>query len=217
MLRVNIGCGRTPTRGWRNFDNSPSIRLANIPVLPQVLQRLRLLGEAQYQFVEFARANAIEYGDAARGLPIPAGSVDVVYSSHMLEHLDRQEADTFLIEVRRLLRPGGIIRLAVPDIRQHVERYNASSNADEFIEATQLSVPRPRSLAQRLQLLLAGTRHHQWMYDSRSLCGLLRKHGFVNAVALAAGVTTIRDHHPLNLCERSSESIYVEAENPLGS
>lgn len=214
MLRVNIGCGRTPTRGWRNFDNSPAIRLATVPRLPEVLRSLSLLSEARYRFVLFARANAIEYGDAVKGLPIPAGSVDVLYSSHMLEHLDRQEANTFLTEVRRLLRPGGIIRLAVPDIRQHIEQYNLSSNADRFIEAMQLSIPRPRSLAQRLQLLLAGTRHHQWMYDGQSLCDLLERHGFVDIRELAAGATTIKDHAALDLHERSFESVYVEAQNP---
>ena len=29
--RINIGCGRTPTEGWMNFDNTPAIILANSP------------------------------------------------------------------------------------------------------------------------------------------------------------------------------------------
>ena len=32
-VRINIGCGKTPTNGWINFDNSPAIKLANSPFL----------------------------------------------------------------------------------------------------------------------------------------------------------------------------------------
>ena len=211
-LRVNVGCGQTPTPGWKNFDNSLSVRFARIPLLPDLLHKLRFLDTSQYQFIRCARENHIKYGDATKGLPIKGGSVDVVYSSHMLEHLDRNAADGFLKEAFRVLRPGGVIRIAVPDIKKQVAQYHESGDADAFVEATNLCVPRPRSLAQRLRLLLVGTRHHQWMYDGNSLSGLLQKHGFVKTEVLRAGQTRICNHAPLDLQERSSESVYVEAE-----
>ncbi len=212
VVRVNMGCGQTPTRGWRNFDNSLSLRLSRIPLLPELLCKLGFLEAPQYQFTRFARDNDIEYGDATRRLPFEPGSVDVVYSSHMLEHLDRNEADSFLREVFRVLRPGGIVRIAVPDIKRHVAHYIDSGDADAFIEATRLCVTRRGSLAQRLRFLLVGSRHHQWMYDGSSLSGLLRKHGFVRAEVVPAGQTRIHGHEPLDLEERSSESVYVEAQ-----
>lgn len=212
VVRVNIGCGQTPTRGWKNLDNSLSLHLSRIPLLPDLLHKLGFLDTFQYRFIRFARENDIDYGDAAKGLPIQSDSVDVLYSSHMLEHLDRNEADRFLKEVFRVLRPGGIIRIAVPDIKKQVAQYNESGDADAFIEATHLCVPRPRSLVQRLRLLLVGTRHHQWMYDGNSLSRLLQKHGFVKAEVLPAGQTRIHGHEPLDLQERCSESVYVEAE-----
>lgn len=211
LVRVNIGCGQTPTRGWRNFDNSFSLRLSKIPLLPDLLHQLGFLESSQYRFIRFARENDIEYGDATKRLPIESRSVDVLYSSHMLEHLDRNEADRFLKEVFRVLRPGGIIRIVVPDIKKQVAQYNETADADAFIEATNLCVRRPRSLAQRLRLLLVGTRHHQWMYDGNSLSNLLEKHGFLKAEVLPAGQTRIHDHEPLDLRERFSESVYVEA------
>ena len=213
-LRINIGCGQTPTRGWRNFDNSLSLRLSKIPLLPDFLLKLKFLERPQYQFIRFARETMIEYGDATKGLPVQDESLDVLYSSHMLEHLDRNEADKFLKEAFRVLRPGGIVRIAVPDIKKKVEQYIESGDADAFIESTRLCVPRPRSLAQRLRLLLVGTRNHQWMYDGNSLCRLLQKHGFVETEVLPAGQTKISGHEPLDLQEGASESVYVEAEKP---
>lgn len=176
------------------------------------MQKLGFLESSQYQFIRFAGENDIEYGDATKGLPIKDSSVDVLYSSHMLEHLDRNEAAKFLKEVFRILSPGGIIRIAVPDIKKQVAQYNESGDADAFIEATHLCVPRPRSLAQRLRLLLVGTRNHQWMYDGNSLSRLLQKLGFVNAEVLPAGQTKIHGHEAIDLQERACESVYVEAE-----
>ncbi len=213
-LRINIGCGQTPTPGWRNFDNSLSLRLSKIPFLPDVLLRLGLVDDHQYGLMLFCRNNDVEYGDATKRFPLGDGSADVIYSSHMLEHLDRDEVKRFLPEAFRLLRPGGIIRLAVPDLKHLVGRYIETGDADAFIEATCLCVPRPRSIAQRLRLLMVGPRHHQWMYDGNSLCRLLRHHGFVNPTLMPAGQTTIAEHEPLDLAERASESVYVEARKP---
>jgi predicted SAM-dependent methyltransferase len=215
MIRINIGCGQTPTVGWRNYDNSASLRLSKTPFLPMVLHKLGFLNHAQYQFIKFACQNGIEYGDATKGLSIPDGSCEVLYSSHMVEHLDRNEASRFLEEAFRVLQPGGVIRIAVPDIRKQVEQYIESGDADAFVESTHLCAARPGNLALRLRLLLVGARHHQWMYDGNSLTRLLLKHGFVEAEMVPPGQTMIHDHHPLNLHERVSESVYVEARKPV--
>jgi len=215
MQRINIGCGHTPTKGWINFDNSFSLCLAKIPCLPEILYKLRLIERSQYEFVKFIRENDIRYGDATKGLPLLSESCDVVYSSHMLEHLDRSEANKFIKEAYRVLRPGGIIRIAVPDIKKQVEQYIESGDADAFIEATHMCVPRPVTLAQKIRLLLWGPRHHQWMYDGKSLSKLLQKHSFVEVEILPAGKTVIPEPEPLDLQERSSESVYVEARKPI--
>jgi len=137
-----------------------------------------------------------------------------LYSSHMLEHLDRNGADKFLTEAYRVLRPNGIIRIAVPDIKKQITRYNDSGDADVFVESTHMCAARPISFSQKLRLLLVGTRHHQWMYDGNSLSRLLQKHGFIEAEVIPGGKTRIPKSGPLNLQERSSESVYVEANKP---
>lgn len=214
MMRINVGCGQTPTKNWRNFDNSLSLKLSKVPLLPELLLQLGLLEKPQYEFIQFCRTNSIEYGDATKGLPIPNSSVDVLYSSHMLEHLDQKEAALFLREARRVLRSGGIIRLAVPDIRMKVQQYLDTHDADAFIFDTRMTLPRPRTIAQRVRLLFVGTRHHQWMYDGASLSRFLQAHGFINPVVLKAGESQIENPQDLDLHERASESVYVEAINP---
>lgn len=54
--------------------------------------------------------------DVSKGLPFPARHFDVVYHSAMLEHLRREDVPGFLRECHRVLKPGGILRVAVPDL-----------------------------------------------------------------------------------------------------
>ncbi|MCJ7730451.1 MAG: methyltransferase domain-containing protein [Sedimentisphaerales bacterium] len=61
--------------------------------------------------------------DLAKGIPFPDASFNVVYHSHLLEHFSRSEAEPFLRECCRLLRPNGILRVAVPDLEQIVKAY----------------------------------------------------------------------------------------------
>ena len=129
----------------------------------------------------------------------------------MIEHLDKEEAICFLREAYRVLKPGGIIRVVVPDISKIIGRYNEKADADKFVEDTHMSSPRPKGISQRIKFLIVGTRHHQWMYDGQSLCTLLNLTGFCMPTIMKAGETLIKDHEPLNLYERKSESLYVEA------
>jgi SAM-dependent methyltransferase len=58
-----------------------------------------------------------------KGLPFVNGSAAVCYSSHVLEHLSCEGARSLLLECMRVLKPGGIIRLAVPDLEGIVREY----------------------------------------------------------------------------------------------
>lgn len=214
-MRLNIGCGQTPTRGWQNFDNSWSIWLAKHPYLANRLEKIGILEETNLSFIRFARQNSIEMLDVTKTMPFSNNVIDVIYSSHMLEHLDRAEALNFLREAQRVLRPNGVLRLAVPDIRKLVNRYVADGDADAFINSTLMCQSRPRTFVQRTKLLVFGQRHHHWMYDGQSLVRLLTSAGFVNTFVLPAGQTNISNPGELDLNERSSESVYVEGVKQL--
>jgi SAM-dependent methyltransferase len=210
-VRVNIGCGATPTEGWVNLDNSLAVRLARWPLLLRALSSAGLLDARSKKFARIAGHKNIKFANASLRIPFPDSSVEVVYSSHMIEHLDRREAEAFLCEVRRVLRPGGIVRLAAPDLELLVASYGIKGDADDFITRTHMCQERPRKVASRVRLALLGPRHHLWMYDGKSLARLLSNAGFADARVLPAGHTNIVDPRGLDLAERADESVYVEA------
>lgn len=63
--------------------------------------------------------------DARKGLPYPDQTVDGVYSEHFFEHLTQAEGLGFLRESRRVLKPGGVVRVAMPDLDAFVRRYES--------------------------------------------------------------------------------------------
>ncbi len=214
LKRINVGCGDVPTPGWVNYDNSLSARLARLPRLAAMFDQFGLLSERQKRFIAVVREDGIRYADAVRRIPEADGSVEVLYTCHMLEHLDRREAGLFLREARRVLAPRGIVRIAVPDIGHHVENYLRDRDADSLVENLFMAAPRPVGLIERAKSLLIGERHHLWMYDGGSLCRLLLGAGFSHPRVMPAGETMIPRPGALNLAERASESVFVEAINP---
>jgi len=57
------------------------------------------------------------------GIPFPDESFDIVYHSHLLEHFTKPGAADFLKECLRVLKPGGVIRVAVPDLEAIIRNY----------------------------------------------------------------------------------------------
>jgi predicted SAM-dependent methyltransferase len=74
-------------------------------------------------FDMFPADEGVRKANFLRGIPLASGSADVVYHSHVLEHLELDAARDFLKECLRVLRPGGIIRVVVPDLEQIVREY----------------------------------------------------------------------------------------------
>ncbi|MDA8379086.1 MAG: methyltransferase domain-containing protein [Planctomycetia bacterium] len=211
-MKVNVGCGMTPYSDYVNLDNSFSLRLSKISLLPEIFFRLKLITELQMKSINFYRACKINIrlSDCTKDLLLPNNCADVVYSSHMLEHLGREEVKPFLKEAQRVLKVGGIMRIAIPDLEKKIARYNTNKDADEFIDSLYMIVPNQRSFPQRLRTAFFGSRYHQWMYDGGSIKKLLENNGFVNVTILLPGETTIPDPGSLDLCEREEESLYVE-------
>jgi len=209
------GIGGTPTPGWTNFDNSLTIPLSKHPLLWKTLFHAGLLHESAKIYAQSIRDRNLQLvwiRNAARRIPLPDGSTSVVYSSHMLEHLDRAEARCFLSEAFRVLERGGVLRIAVPDLLRRARRYlEETKDADSFVASTRLAADKPHGLAASLKFLLVGPRHHHWMYDAASLVRLIESVRFHDAAEAPPGSTRIVDPGELNLREREEESIYLEA------
>jgi len=213
-IKVNVGCGLSPTPGWLNFDNSFSVRVARWPAVPVLLARFGLLGGPSAKLTAMARRGAVRFANAAVRIPCPDESAAAVYSSHMIEHLDRAEARVFLAEARRVLRPGGVLRIAAPDLSRLAHNYVDTGDAERFVAGTHMGLDRPAGLRGWLKWTLIGPRHHLWMYDGESLAALLREAGFIDPAVMTAGSTRIAQPGQLNLGERALESVYVEAVRP---
>src|SRR5687767_6441655 len=105
-LYVQFGCGLSAPDGWLNFDSSPTLRA----------QRLPLIGSAIARASDTRFPEAVRYGDIVTGLPVADGSCKGVYASHVLEHLALEDMRTALRNTWKILEPGGVFRLVVPDL-----------------------------------------------------------------------------------------------------
>jgi predicted SAM-dependent methyltransferase len=174
-LLLNLGCGTNPAHGWVNLDRSPGLELRRVP--PVVRRGLSALGLTE-SLTEWP--DNVRRVDVTRGLPFAGGSVDAVYSSHMLEHLSAADAGRVLDECRRVLKPNGVLRLALPDLRAMATTYLASSAvdaADRFVEETLLGWSEMPKGVRRLVGIVSGARH-RWMYDAASIQQRCRNRGF---------------------------------------
>ncbi len=210
-LRINVGCGLRPTPGWMNFDNSLSVFIARISGLGTLAWRLGLVSDSQKAFIDIARTHGIIRADATKSIPLPDNSVEVVYSCHVLEHLDPDQGRRFLREIRRVLKKDGIVRIVVPDLRELAETYVTDGDGDAFMTKSLLAEQSPKNLRDKLRYLLIGPRGHLWMYDESSLAKLLTGEGFKNPQVLTGGHTMITDPGSLDLLERNEGSVCVEA------
>jgi predicted SAM-dependent methyltransferase len=111
-------------------------------------------------------ANVDKVVDLSRGLPDLADfSVDGIFTSHFLEHIDRASAERLLKDCYRVLKVGGWIKIIVPDMRYIVKVYTENG------------------LTFRLYELLYGQQKHAFDYhmnvfDFQSLSKLLTHVGF---------------------------------------
>ena len=143
-------------------------------------------------------------------MPLSNDSAECIYTSHMIEHLSREDCAYFLNEAFRALEPGGILRVTVPDLKLAVNFYVQTQDADAFMKRILLTPPPINTIKQKISLFFTGYRQHQWMYDEKSLSKLIKEVGFKKVFTCKAGKTNILNPHNLNLYERSDNSVYVE-------
>jgi len=86
-----------------------------------------------------AKKRGVVAHDLTCGIPAEASSVDVVYQAALFEHLRRDEAARLLREIYRILKPGGIVRIGVPDLekicRIYLQKLEAAIAGDKMAAA----------------------------------------------------------------------------------
>jgi SAM-dependent methyltransferase len=224
IVAVNVGCGTFPCQrpGWENLDKAFNARLRNLPRLRRFLGSLRLLPGSQDPWPKNLRTH-----DVRKGLPYEDNCLLYLYSSHCFEHLYRDQARRFLGECLRVLKPGGILRLVVPDLELLIRQYTHAGQgqdqnargelpADAFVR--QLLMVResaPLGIVDRwFKPILGKHTIHCWAYDWQSLRARLLEAGFTNVRRCSYLESSIPDIEFLDLAEKKDESLYVEGSKP---
>jgi len=137
-LKLHIGCGKRVLPGWTHIDT------------------------VLYPHIDFVT-------EAHNLKKIKDNSCTMIYASHVLEYYDWQEAETLVLpEWRRVLCPGGTLRVAVPDFLAICKLYLAGMKLDWFIGPLY-----GRMLSNEII-------YHKCAYDELKLKEILKRVGFKN-------------------------------------
>ena len=94
-------------------------------------------------------------------------SVDLIYASHVIEYFDREEVVPLLEGWRKVLKPNGVMRLAVPDFEVYANLYSSGEYPlDNFLGVLYGKMPMGDE-----------TIYHKTVYDFDSLKTLLESIG----------------------------------------
>src|SRR5206468_3129084 len=122
--------------------------------------------------------------DATKQFPFESRSFDWVYSEHFIEHLEHDTAISWLKDVRRMLRPGGLMRLTTPDLALYVKGYldNTSRFFHEHSKRVRHLCPNgaPARRAWMLNQIFYFW-EHRWLYDFDEILHTAKRAGFAPA------------------------------------
>jgi SAM-dependent methyltransferase len=185
---LHLGCGLFAPAEWINVDGSLNAWFAQHPGLRRLCGALHLAPRSQ---TEIPWPRNVRIANLRKRLPFETGSMDAVYASHVLEHLFRNDALALLRECYRMLKPGGLCRMLVPDLTTIIGEYLGQQTLPGEVGAkgdparklcrrlAMRAESRPRgSLIYRLYTALTDFHEHKWMYDGPSLVNILAEAGF---------------------------------------
>lgn len=148
--RLHVGCGQVRFPGWIHLDANPQLQ----------------------------GIDALWFADD--GFPCPDASVEYIYNEHFLEHLPIEMGIRFLKECRRVLQPGGVVRIAMPDMEQAVRHY-VSGEWKQQPWMAQYGFSWIKTGCEYLNISFRSW-EHQWLYDHVELRRRLADAGFTQIV-----------------------------------
>ncbi len=95
-------------------------------------------------------------------------TVDLIYASHVVEYFNREDVKDLLAEWHRVLKPGGVLRLGVPNFEKIAHLYSTGQyGLDYFVGLLYGKMP-----------MADATIYHKTVYDFESLAKVLTAAGF---------------------------------------
>lgn len=181
-LSVNLGAGPFGKSGWVNVD-------------------IRKFDQITFTY------------DFRKKLPFKNLSVKRIRLEHVFEHLDpKDEAPIFLKECLRVLVPGGVLRIVVPDLEKFIKAY-VSKSPELWAELGWNIQKLPSDFYTPMDILNHTFRQdgeHKYGYDEESLFKIISKSGFPKVLRQTWGVS-LDEQLKDDLENHKSYSIYVEA------
>jgi predicted SAM-dependent methyltransferase len=144
--------------------------------------------------------------DVRAGLPLETDSIDYITSIHALPELPYPDLVPALAELRRVLKPGGVLRLALPDLDRTIAAYQRGDH--EYFDVPDADA---RSIGAKFvtQMTWYGYSHSLFVYDFVE--ELLERAGFAQITRCQYKQTASRWPDIAELDNRERESLFVEA------
>jgi len=144
--------------------------------------------------------------DIRAGLPLEDSSLDYATSIHALPELPYPDVEPALAELRRVLKPGGPLRLGLPDLDRAIRAYR-EEDAGYFL----IPDDEARSLGGKLIVQMTWYGWSRSLYTFDFIEELLYRAGFRRVVRSAHGQTSSEHDEIATLDNRERESLFVEA------
>ena len=144
--------------------------------------------------------------DILAGLPLPAESIDYAVSIHALPELSYPDVVPALVELRRVLRPAGVLRLGLPDLEKSVGAFQRGDR-DYFLVPDEDAT----SLGAKLVTQLVWYGWSRTLFTYEFIEEQLERAGFTAIVRCSYRVTASRYPEIVDLDNREPESLFVEA------
>ncbi|HEX4804561.1 MAG TPA: methyltransferase domain-containing protein [Conexibacter sp.] len=144
--------------------------------------------------------------DIREGLPLQDASIDYAVSIHALPEVPYPDLVPVLTELRRVLKPGGVLRLGLPNLERAFDAYRRGDRDWFLIPDEEMASAGGKLIA---QIVWYG--YSRTMFVPGFAEELLRKAGFAQVHHLDGGQTASRYPEIVELDDRPLESFFVEA------
>jgi len=151
--------------------------------------------------------------------PIRSNSFDFVYSEHTIEHFSFDKAEHIMKESYRVLKKGGVVRVATPNLLFLFCLYNKDQINKDYLDWTTKEFNLEAKMPSFAINNFVRSWGHEFIYDYQSLSYLLKKAGFKNIKRYSPGDSEYNElknveHHWKSFSEQFNnlETITLEGE-----